>query len=396
MITTLYDGTLGTFPAQQGELTIEQLPPPPMAPAAEETLVEGGVKLNTNFTGNNTRYVGYTNYKIVNLEPIEDLKVELVNPGFPDLILNEGFTVSFNLAINSETSTSSDRAGFSVLVVNNNARSGIELAFGEELIFAQKRNFVAGKNVAFDTTKDTNYDIVIKGRKYTLLANDTKILNGKLRNYNFDTNKFDPALPFSPYDIDNYMFFGDKTDVASAEFTLKSITIDQPVAIKGTPEDDVLIGTEKDDIIKGLPGNDELDGLGGDDLLKGGKGEDSLDGSSGNDTLRGLRGDDLLTGGTGDDLLVGQRGQNKLIGGEGADEFRFNAPFPKKYDEIMDFEPGVDLISIRARKFDIPVAGNPVDYFTYNGKDLFFDGNKLAVLVNQPAGFDIATDIKLI
>ncbi|MCV2880017.1 hypothetical protein OE699_14290 [Sedimentimonas flavescens] len=63
----------------------------------------------------------------------------------------------------------------------------------------------------------------------------------------------------------------------------------------GSNSDDVIHGTELDDVIKGRPGNDHLFGEGGDDVLKGGPG---------NDTLEGGSGDDLLVGGPGEDTFV--------------------------------------------------------------------------------------------
>lgn len=58
---SLFDGTLGTTPAVQGELTLQQIFPPPFAPAANERVEDGVVILDTDFNGDNTGYVGYTN-----------------------------------------------------------------------------------------------------------------------------------------------------------------------------------------------------------------------------------------------------------------------------------------------------------------------------------------------
>ena len=221
--TTLFDGTLGTSPANQGELTLQQIFPPPLAPAASETLVEDEVILDSNFNGDNTGYVGYTNYDIVSLFPPE---VTLVNSDFPDLVPDEGFTISFDVAVNSEQSVTPNRAGFSVIVVSSDGNAEIELGFAEDRIFAQADGFVSGEEVAFDTTDEIDYDLEIEGSTYTLFADGTQILTGPLRNYDFDPAVSEPPLPFSPYDLSNFLFFGDNTDQSSATFTLEEIEVE--------------------------------------------------------------------------------------------------------------------------------------------------------------------------
>lgn len=121
-----------------------------------------------------------------------------------------------------------------------------------------------------------------------------------------------------------------------------------PATIIGTPGDDVINGTNGDDVIVALGGNDTINGgngndvicgnagndtlnggngndtlLGsfGDDTLNGGNGNDTLSGGDGNDTLNGNNGDDSLDGGADNDLLVGNNGSDSLTGGTGADSF---------------------------------------------------------------------------
>ena len=64
----------------------------------------------------------------------------------------------------------------------------------------------------------------------------------------------------------------------------------------GTPDNDVILGSND---------RDEIDGRGGDDVICGGAGSDVLRGGGGNDELHGDFGYDDLYGGDGDDLLVG-------------------------------------------------------------------------------------------
>ncbi|WP_374089091.1 cadherin-like domain-containing protein [Methylomicrobium lacus] len=89
--------------------------------------------------------------------------------------------------------------------------------------------------------------------------------------------------------------------------------------VTGTPNDDMLEGSEADDTLYGLGGNDQLSGYGGNDTLEGGDGHDMLSGGDGNDTLIGGDGIDDLSGGYGDDSLSGSGGRDFLNGNEGND-----------------------------------------------------------------------------
>jgi Ca2+-binding RTX toxin-like protein len=105
----------------------------------------------------------------------------------------------------------------------------------------------------------------------------------------------------------------------------------------GGTGNDLLFGREGNDVLTGDAGNDRLFGHEGADALFGGSGRDSLTGGAGNDTLFGDSGNDRLAGGLGNDVLSG---------GLGADTFYFDAPSGK--DTIMDFEIGLDTISLAA------------------------------------------------
>lgn len=78
--------------------------------------------------------------------------------------------------------------------------------------------------------------------------------------------------------------------------------------IRGTSDDDRLVGGVEDDRLTGRGGNDTLLGRSGDDRLRGNGGEDRLVGGSGDDNLRGGGGDDVLQGGGGADRMSGGRG----------------------------------------------------------------------------------------
>ncbi|MGF1766374.1 hypothetical protein L4D06_03165 [Enterovibrio makurazakiensis] len=122
----------------------------------------------------------------------------------------------------------------------------------------------------------------------------------------------------------------------------------------------------------GGAGNDWLEGH-GNDQLRGGSGDDVLISLGGDDTLRGGAGNDVLQadgsvggnsrlyGGTGNDYLSGNSGDQLMFGGSGADTFHFGHSLFRADqttttqtpvigdDRIVDFELGVDTISIHTR-----------------------------------------------
>jgi len=89
--------------------------------------------------------------------------------------------------------------------------------------------------------------------------------------------------------------------------------------INGTNGDDVLTGTEDDDLIRGRAGDDFINAGSGNDEVRGGQGDDVIFGEEGDDDLRGGRGSDEISGGNGDDTISGGRGNDLLFGGTGAD-----------------------------------------------------------------------------
>lgn len=68
-----------------------------------------------------------------------------------------------------------------------------------------------------------------------------------------------------------------------------------------------------DDILYGTDGNDIMDGRSGNNTLYGGAGDDTISGGSGNDILYGEDGDDTLIGGLGNNQLFGGEGINTAL-----------------------------------------------------------------------------------
>jgi hypothetical protein len=126
-----------------------------------------------------------------------------------------GYTLSFDLRINSETHTENDRSGFAVIALSSDLQ-GIELGFWNNEVWAQNLGFTHGEGTsAFNPSAGViSYDLTIQGSSYTLKANDTQVLTGSLRNYS--------GSGF-PYTTPNFVFFGDNTFSAAANSDLGAV-----------------------------------------------------------------------------------------------------------------------------------------------------------------------------
>jgi Ca2+-binding RTX toxin-like protein len=95
--------------------------------------------------------------------------------------------------------------------------------------------------------------------------------------------------------------------------------------ILGGPEDDVVNGTNGNDLIRTFLGNDEIDGNGGNDDIRAGEGNDLVFGGAGLDFIRGGAGDDVIYGEEGVDRIISDSGNDYVDGGSGADVIRGSA-----------------------------------------------------------------------
>ena len=154
---------------------------------------------------------------------------QAITPEFPLLDRTAGFQVNFTLQVERESHAENDRAGFSVIILDQEAK-GIELAFWEDEIWAQNDDhtgelFTHGEGVAFAAAAGlTEYQVTIIGDSYTLTVNSTPLLSGPVRDYsNFD------GFP-DPYETPNFLFWGDDTTdaYAHARLSFVSITATEP------------------------------------------------------------------------------------------------------------------------------------------------------------------------
>ena len=89
--------------------------------------------------------------------------------------------------------------------------------------------------------------------------------------------------------------------------------------IMGSPEDDILSGTNVADLIFAEEGDDIAMGAKGNDCIFGGDGDDIIFGNEGTDNLSGGEGNDVIKGQSGDDTMIGDYGVDVIDGGDDND-----------------------------------------------------------------------------
>ena len=194
--TVLYDGSLGTLPGAQGWLYAD--------PSTLATQVPSGSGVTFSTTANNIIQAGYTRADNV-------------------LDATAGYTLRFDVQINSEAHVSNDRAGFSAIVVSSDTSRSLELGFWSDRIFAQTDTPLfthgeetSGHNPAAGVIR---YDLTVTGSTYELFADSSSILTGAMRDYTAFAGFPDP------YETPNLIFLGDDTTSANASIHLTHVSI---------------------------------------------------------------------------------------------------------------------------------------------------------------------------
>ena len=201
----LYDASSGAIPSES-LMDFTDFPPG----AASLTYASGSTVLDTTLAGNDT-YAGW-------------VSSQAITTGFPILDRAGNFQVNFTLQVESEAHDRNNRSGFSVIILDQDAK-GIELSFWENEIWAQNddltgRPFTHGEGIAFPTTTElTEYQVTVAGDTYTLTANSEPILSGPVRDY----GRFD-GFP-DPYETPNFLFWGDDTTAAQARVRLGFVSV---------------------------------------------------------------------------------------------------------------------------------------------------------------------------
>ena len=207
----LYDAASGDIP-DSSFMSFTAFPPE----AVSLTYSDGATVLDTTLTRGDA-YAGW-------------VASGTTTSGFPVLDRTAGTQVNFSLQVESEAHENNNRAGFSVIILDQDAR-GIELSFWPNEIWTQNDDsmgglFTHGEGVVFATDAGpADYQVMISGDTYTLSANTVSILSGPVRDY---TN-FEGFL--DPYETPNFLFFGDNTTSAQSRVRLRfaSVTGTEPV-----------------------------------------------------------------------------------------------------------------------------------------------------------------------
>lgn len=179
-----------------------------IAPAPSATATSSGTILDSS--GTNSNYAGYFRQSPLQLNR------------------STGYSVTFRVQVNSESHSSTNRAGFSMIVISSllageSQPYGIELGFWTNSIWAQKVGFTRGENVSYNTKAQAiTYKLSVKDNNYQLFANGatTPILQGTLRQY---TGFTPPPGYGNPYTTPNLIFMGDNTTSARAKVTIVSV-----------------------------------------------------------------------------------------------------------------------------------------------------------------------------
>lgn len=223
---TLYDGSSGVTPDQYNSpspwLTFATANANFLTPNVLGTQTVNTSNNSTTLNSNsaNSIYAGYSNY---------NSPTTIGNSSFPTLDRNTGYQLTFTVKINSQTTNSTTRAGFSVIALSSD-KQGIEIGFRNSDIFSQDNSSfnkigeqatnTTVPNIATLLASLTTYNLTISGSNYTLTSGATNLLSGAVRDYT-TANGFGTDVYRTP----NFIFLGDDTTSARASIDLANVTL---------------------------------------------------------------------------------------------------------------------------------------------------------------------------
>lgn len=189
----LYDDTTGL----PGDGPLLTLCTNTLCLVSDPDVTEVRTAMGTRLTTTAAARAGYTN---------------LLAADFPPLVRSQGIRLTFEVKVASETHSSDDRAGFSVIALAEDAR-GIELGFWEDRVWAQSdADFRRAETALIDTqATERRYVLELLGDRYRLSVDDALVLDGPVRDY---------SAAGLPYVIGSFVFFGDNTTRAAAEIEI--------------------------------------------------------------------------------------------------------------------------------------------------------------------------------
>lgn len=142
-----------------------------------------------------------------------------------------GFAVEFMARLIEENHAHPDRAGFSVIVLDQEAR-GIELGFWRDRVFAQADVplFTHAEDAALAWGDEAStFSLSFTGLEYSLFVDGARVLRGPLRDYSAFAGGFDV------YETPNFLFLGDDTTSAGAVMELSRVALVRPVRLAMEP-----------------------------------------------------------------------------------------------------------------------------------------------------------------
>jgi hypothetical protein len=193
---TLYDAANNTTPDNQGWAYIP-------LPGTTQSIAGGALNFST--AGSSATQAGYARL---------DQALDTV----------AGFDLSLiQLTVLSEAHSTTDRAGFSLIAIGSNPTQSLELAFWANEVWAYGFTgsaFVHGTGLTLTTTDPHDYTVRVRNNQWSLLVDGAATaLGGPLVDYT-------PALfLIVPYEIPNFLFFGDDTSSAAVSISLKAVTL---------------------------------------------------------------------------------------------------------------------------------------------------------------------------
>jgi Ca2+-binding RTX toxin-like protein len=181
-------------------------------------------------------------------------------------------------------------------------------------------------------------------------------------------------------------------------WAVTKIGTDGPDTLRGTHEDDNLVGKGGNDVLFALRDRDNLLGGAGKDWVLGGDerrpfgGDKNLAGGPGNEGVYGGIGPETVVGGPGNDFLGGDHGSDSVVGEEGRDyvesglgsdriavgegpDWLVDGPLDETVKDTVSGDDGDDVIIVNndpARR-DKMSCGGGFDRVTADTKDLVAD-----------------------
>lgn len=202
----MYDASKGTNPDEQGWIYLSN----PLTQSTVHRITEHGQHF-LNTLSDRTETAGYFG-------------------NIPQPILLErhtGFTFHISLQLLEESHISDNRAGFSVIILSNDA-CGLELAFWEDEIWVYNEQFERAERFSVNTTdRIRQYSVEISGDEYKLFIDENFAFNGPVRDY----SDFPMPAEFpNVYGTPNLLFFGNNTSRAAAKTAISRVAVQTPAS----------------------------------------------------------------------------------------------------------------------------------------------------------------------